>query len=252
MFEQTFLMGSGKTRRAWTVPAGFALQLVTVGLAVVAPLVFFQVLPQARLAPPPVTAPGPYRPRTEALNSVQVVATQVRTRARNVFVAPIFVPRGLGQPPERTAATIADPGPACSGPCVPDGIETPPSMMRAVLPAVRPPEFRPQVTRPEAKPPVTVLRRSSTVQEAMLINRVTPVFPKLAILTRSAGVVRLAAVIGTDGRIRELQVLAGSHPVFIEATLDAVRQWVYRPTMLNGSPVEVMTDITVTFTLSRN
>jgi protein TonB len=65
-------------------------------------------------------------------------------------------------------------------------------------------------------------------------------------------VVHLAAVIGTDGRIRELQVLSGSHPMFIAATLSAVRQWIYRPTMLNGSPVEVMTDITVTFTLTRN
>jgi protein TonB len=89
---------------------------------------------------------------------------------------------------------------------------------------------------------------SEGVQEAMLIHRVTPVYPLTAIKTRVSGVVRLAAVIGADGRIRELQVLGG-HPFLVQAAVNAVREWVYRPTMLNGSPVEVMTDITVTFNL---
>jgi protein TonB len=62
--------------------------------------------------------------------------------------------------------------------------------------------------------------------------------------------VHLTAIIGADGRIRELQVLSG-HPLLVPAAVDAVRQWVYQPTMLSGAPVEVMTDITVTFSLSQ-
>ena len=82
----------------------------------------------------------------------------------------------------------------------------------------------------------------------MLIRRVTPVYPQQAVRLHISGVVHLAAFIGTDGRIRELQVLSG-HPFLVPAAVNAVREWVYRPTMLGGAPVEVMTDITVTFTL---
>jgi protein TonB len=92
------------------------------------------------------------------------------------------------------------------------------------------------------------VRVNSGVQEAKLIRRVMPVYPKLAIPLRVTGAVHLAAIIGADGRIRELQVLSG-HPLLVRAAVDAVREWVYQPTMLSGSPVEVLTDITVTFSL---
>ena len=66
---------------------------------------------------------------------------------------------------------------------------------------------------------------------------------------RIAGVVELAGVIGAEGRIRELQVTSG-HPLLVQAALDAVRQWVYRPTLLSGRPVEVITTIRVVFRLN--
>jgi len=62
--------------------------------------------------------------------------------------------------------------------------------------------------------------------------------------------VQLTATIGKDGTVRNLEVIQG-HPLLIPAALDAVRQWVYQPTLLNGQPVEVQTDIDVNFTLSQ-
>jgi protein TonB len=60
----------------------------------------------------------------------------------------------------------------------------------------------------------------------------------------------IAARISPDGRIRDLHVISG-HPMLVKAALEAVRQWVYAPTLLNGRPVEVVTDIVVNFTLNQ-
>jgi TonB family protein len=87
------------------------------------------------------------------------------------------------------------------------------------------------------------------VQQAKLISQPRPVYPPLAKQARIQGVVRLAALIGADGTIKELQVISG-HPLLVPAATDAVQQWVYQKTLLNGEPVEVITEIDVNFTLS--
>jgi protein TonB len=88
------------------------------------------------------------------------------------------------------------------------------------------------------------------VQAANLINQVRPVYPPLAKQARISGVVELSAIIGKDGRVQDLKVVRG-HPLLVQAALDAVKNWVYRPTLLNGEPVEVSTTIDVNFTLSQ-
>jgi protein TonB len=93
------------------------------------------------------------------------------------------------------------------------------------------------------------IRVGGNVQEARLSKRVVPVYPPLARSARVSGVVRFSAVIGVDGRIQNLTLLPGGHPLLVKAAQDAVTQWVYQPTLLNGEPVEVMTQIDVTFTL---
>jgi protein TonB len=90
------------------------------------------------------------------------------------------------------------------------------------------------------------LRLSEPVVEAQLISRIEPRYPALALQTRLQGAVRLQAIISRDGRITSLEVLSG-HPLLVQAALDAVRQWRYRPTLLHGEPVEVETSITVNF-----
>lgn len=84
----------------------------------------------------------------------------------------------------------------------------------------------------------------------MLVRRVEPVFPPLARQIRRSGKVELHAVIATDGSIQSLEVVSGD-PLFIQSALDAVRQWRYRPTMLNGQPVEIDTFITVLYTVNQ-
>ena len=81
-----------------------------------------------------------------------------------------------------------------------------------------------------------------------MISRIEPRYPPLALETRTQGTVRLRAIISSDGRITALEVISG-HPLLVQAALEAVRQWRYRPTLLNGEPVEVETSITVNFQL---
>jgi len=86
------------------------------------------------------------------------------------------------------------------------------------------------------------------VQPPQLVNKTNPASPPLARQVRIQGTVKLEGVIGKDGTVQELKVVSG-HPLLIQAALDAVRNWRYRPTMLNGQPVEVITTIDVNFTL---
>jgi protein TonB len=104
---------------------------------------------------------------------------------------------------------------------------------------------------PTAVPKVAVqrVRVSQGVTQGMVIHRVQPTYPPLARTARVQGAVQLAAVIGKDGAVQNLHVLSG-HPLLTQAALDAVKQWRYKPYILNGEPVEVDTQITVNFTLS--
>ncbi len=83
-----------------------------------------------------------------------------------------------------------------------------------------------------------------------MINKVVPVYPRLAFQTRQFGKVRLVATIGKDGHVNQIQVIGG--PVFlVPAAVEAVKQWVHRPTLLNGQPVEVIAPIEINFILSQ-
>lgn len=88
------------------------------------------------------------------------------------------------------------------------------------------------------------------IDPALLIHRIEPIFPTLARQTGREGRIELHALIGTDGTVRSLQVLEGD-PMFYQSALDAVSQWRYKPTFLNGHPVEVDTHITVIYKLNR-
>ena len=93
------------------------------------------------------------------------------------------------------------------------------------------------------------IRVGGGVEAANLIHKVTPLYPPEAKAARIQGVVRFNATIGKDGSILELTLING-HPLLVQSAQDAVRQWVYKPTLLNGNPVEVVTQIDVNFTLT--
>jgi TonB family protein len=93
------------------------------------------------------------------------------------------------------------------------------------------------------------IRVGGNVQEHNLIHKVDPEYPPLARQARIQGTVRFNATIGKDGRVTQLQLVSG-HPLLVQAATEAVKQWVYKPTLLNGSPIEVVTTIDVNFTLN--
>ncbi|HEV2444959.1 MAG TPA: TonB family protein [Candidatus Sulfopaludibacter sp.] len=97
-------------------------------------------------------------------------------------------------------------------------------------------------------PPGTI-RVGGNMQQAKLVSQGRPVYPPLAKQARIQGTVTLNALIGPDGHIQNLAVVHG-HPLLVQAALDAVKDWVYEPTLLNGQPVAVVTTIDVNFTLS--
>jgi TonB family protein len=105
------------------------------------------------------------------------------------------------------------------------------------------PLFEPPKPKPEKPRPM-----SEGVMEAALLNKVQPQYPVAARLMHIAGTVRLQAIIGKDGRVRDVEVLSGN-PILAQAAIIAVRQWRYRPTELNHEIVEVETEITVNFIL---
>jgi len=109
-----------------------------------------------------------------------------------------------------------------------------------------PPPLPKAVTLAPAAP--TQITVGGDVQAGRILQRVQPVYPALAREGRIQGNVQLKAVISADGKIKTLTVVSG-HPLLVDAALDAVRHWTYQPTLLNGSPVEVKTEILVRFEL---
>lgn len=107
----------------------------------------------------------------------------------------------------------------------------------------------PQIVRvPAPEPGVKRITVGGNVQRAMLVKSVQPEYPVLAKQARIQGTVRFSVVIGTDGTIKQMTLLGG-HPLLVQAATEAVRQWVYNRTLLNGEPVEVATDLDVAFGL---
>jgi TonB family protein len=94
------------------------------------------------------------------------------------------------------------------------------------------------------------IRVGGNVQANNLVKKVTPVYPALAKQAGVEGTVRFTVIIDREGNVGNLQLVSG-HPLLVEAAQEAVRQWQYKPTLLNGQPVEVVTQVDVNFTLQQ-
>ena len=258
MFEQAVFSRGPAGKRLWTTGLGMTGEAIALVLAVLVPMVSPEVLPRQALAawlyqPPPVP-PGP-PPAAARVQPARTVVRPYRPLADGPLRAPAAVPRNIpillpDEPPADTRASVVGGlGDGRAG-GVPGGLL--PSILSQVaepVPYVRPAETHAAAAAniAPAKPIRLVL--GGVVDPARIIHRPMPQYPPLAKTARIEGEVRLMGVIGVDGRMRELTVLSG-HPLLVNAALDAVRQWIYKPTYLNGSPVEVQAPIIVTFHLN--
>lgn len=237
--------------------AGLSGQLFALGVAMLMPLVYTDQLPGFRWTDlhilPPVGAPSP---------PPDFVRAEPRTQpaSRPTFAEPKLVaPTAM---PDRVEIII-DPPPAANlgydGPYVPGAVPysgpasatgIPNSIGIAPVPPTA--EAKPkQAESPKAAETLrpAQIRVGGDVQEAKILNRVIPSYPALARQARVQGTVEVLGVIGRDGRVQQLRVVSG-HPLLTPAAVEAVKQWVYRPTLLNGEPVEVVAPISVHFRLN--
>jgi protein TonB len=233
MFEQSILLSSAPGKKAGALAISLSAQTFAVGMLLLIPLLYTEQLPFVQLQIPtflPAAPPSPVREPAPRRHTA--------VRAGGVFTIPRLVPPLYTQPdvidnaPEQVGRIDA-------GPIVPLG----PSV---IFTQVLPPPPRP-VIEPGPSKPITV---TSDIQSAKLLRKVTPIYPRLAIIARVSGTVHLMGTIGKDGMIEQVQVVSGP-PMLAQAAVDAVRQWIYRPTMLNNEPVDVIAPIDVIFSLSR-
>jgi protein TonB len=117
------------------------------------------------------------------------------------------------------------------------------------LPAPKPAAAVTEETVSAPKPTVERIKVGGAVQAAKIRKQVLPIYPPLAHKARISGTVVLEGIINREGQIEQLRALSG-HPLLVQAALDAVRQWLYEPTRLNGNSVEVLAPIEVHFRLS--
>ena len=241
MFQQTFVDAEAQTRRPWTAGISLVLQTVLVAVLLIVPLLHVQKLDLP--AKIPVMLP---------VERVDLKAIPVRRAsahssaiARTIFReapihAPTTVPKTIVMTPD--APAIGMPVAAgARGPLIGSFLSGAP-----IAPPL-PPAASEAASRPAT--PAGPIRVSNGVQAAKLIVGPKPAYPALARTTRVQGTVRIQAIIERDGAIGNLQVLSGP-ALLIKAAVEAVQKWRYEPTLLNGVPVEVITEIDVNFALN--
>lgn len=246
MFDEMVVSSPNPTRtkKPMTVILSAVIQIAFLGILILIPLIYTEALPKTMMATM-LTAPPPPPPPPPPPAAVQVVKVrpQVHLMDAGKLMQPKVIPHDV-----KIIKEEAEPDPGVVGAVggVPGGVAG--GSMGGVLGGViggigtAPPPPKPKPTGP--------VRVGGNVQAAKIVNRVQPVYPPLARQTRISGTVRLHAIITKDGTIRELEVLSG-HPLLQQAALDAVRQWRYQPTLLNGEAVEVDTTIDVIFSLNQ-
>jgi protein TonB len=248
MFEQTFV-STAKTNKTWSVFLSFGGQILVILVLILLPLIYTDTLPGAQLTsllvapappPPPPPPPPPAPPKI-----VKVIPRQFDA---GKLMAPKTIPKEIANikeeelPPPSSSGVV---GGVMGG--VPGGGSG--GVIGGIIGAVPNAAPPPPPVKDEKKGPARI-RVGGNVQAANLIRKITPIYPPLAKQARIQGVVRFTAIIGKDGTIQNLQ-LVGGHPLLVEAARQAVTQWQYKPTLLNGEPVEVVTQIEVNFTLSQ-
>lgn len=242
MFEQTFVEDAQKTAKPLSLFVSTLFQIAALCVLLLIPLVYTSTLPGPvwknllMAPPPPVAESKPTAPKSQPMRVVRVLTGQR-------LIAPRAVPKQVNTISDAGAAPEVAPLGAAQGPAGPATSFD--SLLPEGIPTAPPP-----MELPKLKPASSPVKIGTGVAEANLTRKVMPVYPALAKAARVEGVVEFSAIISRDGEIENLQLVKG-HPLLVQAAREAVLQWRYRPTLLNGKPVEVITSIVVHFQLTQ-
>src|ERR1700723_1434189 len=241
MFNDLVISGSNstKTHKSWTVVVSTIIQAALLGILILIPLIYTEALPKGMLTtfivPPP---PPPPPPPPAAIQ--RIVKPVVHIIKNGQMMAPTVIPKKIEMIKEDpTPPDVGVSGGVVGG--VPGGSAG--GVLGGIIGGVGggPPPPPP----PKAKGPVRV---GGNVIAATLLRQVQPIYPPIAKTAHISGTVVLHAIISKDGVIEKLEYVSGP-PLLMKNAMDAVNQWRYRPTLLNGEPVEVDTTVSVVFTL---
>jgi periplasmic protein TonB len=245
MFEDSLIESGGKlkTKRGATTLVSFLFQVALIGVLVILPLVFTEALPKQQLmtflvAPPPPPPPPP----PPAAVPIKVVKTIQSDLQNGQLRTPTKIPEKVQMIKEEEAPPpVMSAGGVVGG--VPGGV--PGGQMGGVIGGIisSTPVAVPKVATPQR------VRVSQGVSQGLIIKKVQPPYPPLARQARIQGQVILQAEISKDGTIENLHLISG-HPMLAPAAIEAVKQWRYKPYLLNGEPVAVETTVMVNFSLS--
>jgi periplasmic protein TonB len=222
--------------RSWTTALAFLVNSMVLSVAILMPLLKPDQLPTLSFRAVSLPISLPFTHHEEVATASAAFHSRENTDSRdNVFRAPSSTPRFI----DMSADTTPENSGPYTGPIV--GQTNLPGL--PLMASSNPPPLA--VVPKPARPKTLVV---SHLDEGMLIRRVQPSYPRVAKLAGVQGTVVLSALISPSGEIEGLQVLSGS-PLLVQSAIEAVRQWRYRPYILNGSPIEVQTRVTVNFSL---
>jgi protein TonB len=244
MFEDSLIESGNKlkTKRFATSSFAFLIQIGIVVVLVLIPLIFTEALPKQQLmtflvAPPPPPPPPP--PAAAPVQHVRQIQTDI---VNGQLRTPTKIPQKVqmikeDEAPPPTMGAVGVVG------GVPGGV--PGGQMGGVIGGIisSTPVAVPKVATPQR------VRVSQGVSTGLLVRKVNPTYPPLARQARIQGSVLLQAEISKMGDIQNLRLISG-HPMLAPAAIEAVKQWKYKPYLLNGEPVEVETQVQVNFTLN--
>jgi len=236
MFDQLVESTNKKTtHKVWTVWVSALVQALILGVLILIPLIYTSALPSAMMTTFLVAPPPPPPPPPPA--AVVHVKPQPKFIQQGKLVAPTVIPKKIQMIKEEPQPDVGMTGGVPGG--VPGGSAG--GVLGGIIGGA------PGGLPPPPKP-VEVLRVGGNVMQANLIHQVLPTYPQIAKTAHISGTVVLHAIIAKDGTVQQLQFISGP-PLLKMAAMEAVKQWRYKPTLLNTQPVQVDTTISVVFNL---
>ncbi len=233
MFDDLVLSGKvKKTHKSWTVLLSSVVQALILAVMILIPLIYTEALPKTLLttflvAPPPPPPPPPPAAPVKIVRP-RIIPTQST-------VAPRVIPKNV--------EIVKDEAPDIAGAGGDFGVAGGTGaggVLGGILGSSGP--APPKIAAPAR------IKVGGNVQAAKMLRQTLPTYPQIAKTAHVSGTVILHAIISKDGTVQELQYVSGP-PLLMKAAMDAVRDWRYTPTQLNGDPVEVDTTISVVFSL---